>query len=63
MQAALNHQKAWAPGIPHTLVVVLTATVAVLLVTVILVVSGVVVQDLTGGAPISPLAPEPGLDL
>jgi hypothetical protein len=63
MQAALNQQKAWAPGVPHTLVVVLTTVVAVLAVTVLLVVTSLVVQDLTGGAPITPLLPEPGLDL
>jgi predicted anti-sigma-YlaC factor YlaD len=63
MQAALNQQKAWAPGAEHTLVVVLTTVVAVLVVIALLVVTGLVVQDLTGGASVAPLVPEPGLDL
>jgi hypothetical protein len=63
MQAAMNQQKAWAPGVPHTLVVVLTTVVVVLVVTALLILTSLVVQDLTGGAPITPLVPEPGLDL
>jgi hypothetical protein len=63
MQTTVNLQEAWAPELPHTLLVVLTATAAVLLATALLVFTGLMVQDLTGGAPLTPLAPDPGLDL
>lgn len=63
MQPAVTLQKTWSPQLQHTLLVVLTAVGAVLLVTTLLVVTGFVVQDLTGGGPPTPLAPEPGLGL
>ena len=63
MQTALKLQKTWAPEVRHTLVVVLTTVVVALLVTALLVVIGLLVQDLMGGAPLTPLTPDPGLDL
>jgi Na+/phosphate symporter len=63
MQTTVYLQEAWAPALSHTMFVVLTATAAVLLATALLVFTGLVVQDLTGGVPLTPLAPDPGLDL
>ena len=63
MQTTFTLHRTWAPHVPHTLVVVLTAAVVVLVVTAFFVVTGVLVQDLLGGAPTAPLTPEPGLGL
>jgi len=61
MQARWEHSKAWTPpAVPHILAVALR-TVAVLLAFIVLWV--LVALALQSGAPLSPSAPGPGLDL
>jgi flagellar basal body-associated protein FliL len=63
MHTALQASGTWAPQVPHTLLVVMITVAVVLLVVVLLVATGLMVQSLTGGAPLVPMEPEPGLDL
>lgn len=63
MFTALELPRTWVPEVPHTLVVVVTTVVVVLLVTALLVATGLMVQDLTGGPSPAPFTPEAGLDL
>ena len=63
MHTALQQSRAWTPQVPHTLLVVMMTVAVVLLVVALLVATGLMVQSLTGGAPLVPMEPEPGLDL
>jgi hypothetical protein len=63
MKTALQLSGVGAPEVSHTLLAVLRTTVVVLLVTALLVGTAVALQSRTGAAPLSPMTPEPGLDL
>jgi hypothetical protein len=63
MRTAFQPSRTWTPQVPHTLLVVMMTVAVVLLVVALLVATGLMVQSLTGGAPLVPMEPEPGLDL